>query len=131
MNDKAEPHQQHLDERDPDHAQRNRTDGGGAQRGNFRPLGRAADARGNLHRAAIAALAIGHENTGDDQGEDEHQETHADAGQFAQQGQAEVLICGRYFAVRSGRSVAACSHKPYSGLPTNGQLAMDSAGGGK
>ncbi|MNF95343.1 hypothetical protein D3C84_780900 [compost metagenome] len=40
------------------------------------------------------------------------------------------LICGRYFAARSGRSVEACSQRVDSRSPINGQLATDSAGGG-
>ncbi|MNP31034.1 hypothetical protein D3C76_1241380 [compost metagenome] len=40
------------------------------------------------------------------------------------------LICGMYFAVRPGRSVAACSHSADNGLPTSGHVATESDGGG-
>ncbi|MNL28336.1 hypothetical protein D3C87_1499750 [compost metagenome] len=40
------------------------------------------------------------------------------------------LICGRYFAVTSGRSVEACNQSAESGLPINGHWATGSAGGG-
>ncbi|MDT4867161.1 hypothetical protein FQZ97_1020560 [compost metagenome] len=39
------------------------------------------------------------------------------------------LICGVNFCVTPVRSVEACSQKAYSGLPTSGQSATDSAGG--
>ncbi|MNG23740.1 hypothetical protein D3C84_1083800 [compost metagenome] len=35
-----------------------------------------------------------------------------------------------YFDVSPGRSVDACSHSADSGLPTSGQLATESDGGG-